>query len=99
MAYRGLVFDPEGRVLLREPRGHFDNYVWTFPKGRPDPGESPDATAIREVEEETGVHAWILAPIPGKFVGGTTINRFFLMAPDGPATPLATDVPETISVR
>jgi 8-oxo-dGTP pyrophosphatase MutT (NUDIX family) len=54
---------------------------------------------MREVEEETGVHARILAPIPGEFAGGTTINRFFLMAPDGPITPLASDVPETISVR
>jgi 8-oxo-dGTP pyrophosphatase MutT (NUDIX family) len=94
-----LVFDSEGRVLLREPRGHFDGYVWTFAKGRPDPGESPDATARREAEEETCVHARILAPIPGEFAGGTTINRFFLMVPDGPITPLSPHAPETISVR
>jgi 8-oxo-dGTP diphosphatase len=28
---------------------------WTFPKGKNDPGESDEAAAIREVEEETGL--------------------------------------------
>ncbi|MCX9193261.1 NUDIX hydrolase [Carbonactinospora thermoautotrophica] len=27
---------------------------WTFPKGKPEPGEHPLVTAVREVEEETG---------------------------------------------
>jgi 8-oxo-dGTP pyrophosphatase MutT (NUDIX family) len=42
------------RVLLRRPRGDFDGYVWTFPKGRPEPGETPELAALREVKEETG---------------------------------------------
>jgi 8-oxo-dGTP pyrophosphatase MutT (NUDIX family) len=29
--------------------------VWALPKGNIGPGEKPDATALREVEEETGV--------------------------------------------
>ncbi|MDX6411570.1 MAG: 8-oxo-dGTP diphosphatase [Gaiellaceae bacterium] len=28
---------------------------WSFPKGKNDPGESDEAAAIREVEEETGL--------------------------------------------
>ena len=32
---------------------------WTFPSGFVDPGEQPDATAIRETLEETGVVAQI----------------------------------------
>jgi 8-oxo-dGTP pyrophosphatase MutT (NUDIX family) len=28
--------------------------VWALPKGAVDPGEDPGATAVREVEEETG---------------------------------------------
>jgi 8-oxo-dGTP pyrophosphatase MutT (NUDIX family) len=35
------------------PGGKKDG-VWALPKGNVDPGESPSATAVREVEEETG---------------------------------------------
>ena len=77
-AYGGVV-TKDGMVLLREPANHYDDYVWTFPKGRNDAGETPEETALREVLEETGVHARIMAPIPGDFLGGTTINRYFLM--------------------
>lgn len=80
VSYGGVVFDDQGKVLLREPRGHFGGYVWTFPKGRSDPGESAEQTALREVREETGIEAGILAPIPGNFRGSTTDNTYFLMA-------------------
>ena len=99
IAYGGVLFDTEGRVLLREPRDHYDGYVWTFAKGRPDPGETAEAAALREVQEETGVKAAIVTPIPGDFVGGTTLNRYFLMVPDGPIQPLPPDTSETVSVR
>jgi hypothetical protein len=39
-AYGGVVIEPNGRLLLRRPKGDFDGYVWTFPKGRPDAGET-----------------------------------------------------------
>lgn len=79
VAYGGVVFDERGFVLLREPRNHFDGYVWTFAKGRPDPGETPAQTALREVNEETGVEARIVGALPNDYRGGTTINRYFLM--------------------
>lgn len=82
MAYGGVVIDPNGYLLLREVKNHFDGYVWTLAKGRPDKGESPRQTALREVREEMGVEASILTPISGEFAGGTTINRFFLMLID-----------------
>jgi 8-oxo-dGTP pyrophosphatase MutT (NUDIX family) len=81
MAYGGVVIDGEGRVLLREPRGHYDGYVWTFPKGRPNDGETPEAAALREVQEESGVLVEIVKRIPGSFEGGTTENVYFLMRP------------------
>lgn len=99
VAYGGVVFDTNGLVLLREPRNHFDGYVWTHPKGRPDPGESPEQTALRETREETGVDARIVAPIPGEYAGGTTINRYFLMQAPSGSGGVAADDPETLAVR
>jgi 8-oxo-dGTP pyrophosphatase MutT (NUDIX family) len=40
--------------VLLVHRGEYDD--WSFPKGKNDPGESDEAAAIREVEEETGLH-------------------------------------------
>ncbi len=83
VAYGGVLVDEQNRVLLREPKGHYDGYVWTFPKGRPDKGESADTAALREVKEETGYSARIVSQLPGRFLGGTTVNEYFLMVPDG----------------
>lgn len=47
-AYGGVIFDTDGGVLLREPANHKYGNVWTFSKGRPEPGETPDETALRE---------------------------------------------------
>ena len=80
-AYGGIVIDAAGRILLRKPSGEYDGYVWTFPKGRPNKGETPEAAALREVLEETGWICEIVRPIPGDSPGGTTITRFFLMKP------------------
>jgi len=81
IAYGGVIFDDAGRVLLRKPKGEFDGYKWTFPKGRPNDGETPEAAALREVLEETGVRAKIFGGIPGSFEGGTTDNYYYLMHP------------------
>ena len=53
-----------GGVLVRRLRGRWavaairpagkPEGVWALPKGRIGPGEEPAATAVREVEEETG---------------------------------------------
>jgi len=83
-AFGGVVINQEGRILLREPKGHYDNYVWTFPKGRPKKGQIPDetgeVTALREVLEETGIRAEIRKRLPGVYEGGTTETIFFLMS-------------------
>lgn len=81
IAYGGVVFNETGLVLLRKPKGEYDGYKWTFPKGRPDPGESPEAAALREVLEESGVKACIIGKVPGSFAGGTTENFYYLMKP------------------
>ena len=78
----GTVIDDDGRILLIEPRSHFDGYLWTFPKGRPAALETPEETVVREVREETGVTAVCRRPIPGRYRGGTTVSRYFLLKPD-----------------
>lgn len=79
VAYGGVVLDQANRVLLREPLNHYGGYVWTFAKGGPDKGETPEQTALREVLEETGVKAEIIQQIPGDFPGDTSTTIFFLM--------------------
>lgn len=77
--YGGIVFDDDGNVLLREPRHHFDGYVWTFAKGSRAGAEAPEETALREVREETGVEATIEGLVPGVFAGGTGTVVYFVM--------------------
>jgi 8-oxo-dGTP pyrophosphatase MutT (NUDIX family) len=63
-----------GGVVLREVAGQFqvllgrrrrerDGATWSLPKGTPDGDETREATALREVTEETGLEVRILAPV------------------------------------
>ena len=77
-------------VGLRRRDGDRRGGTWTLPKGTPDPGESIEQTALREVCEETGLHVRILAPLPSisyRFVqDGTRIEKtvhYWLMEPVG----------------
>jgi 8-oxo-dGTP pyrophosphatase MutT (NUDIX family) len=55
VAAGGLVQNPSKEVLLIFRRG-----FWDLPKGKLDEGETIEACAIREVEEETGLKQLIL---------------------------------------
>ncbi|NJK35551.1 MAG: NUDIX hydrolase, partial [Oscillatoriales cyanobacterium SM2_2_1] len=49
---------PDGRlVLVRQYRFAIARYLLEFPAGTLEPGEHPDATIGRELEEETGYRA------------------------------------------
>lgn len=81
LAFGGVLIDALDRVLLREPTNHYGHYIWTFAKGGPHPGETPEQTALREVLEETGYEAEIVRALAGEFVGDTSVTRFYLMRP------------------
>jgi 8-oxo-dGTP pyrophosphatase MutT (NUDIX family) len=52
-----LVRRLNGRWMVAAIRpGGKPEGLWALPKGRIGPGESAEATAVREVEEETGAH-------------------------------------------
>jgi 8-oxo-dGTP pyrophosphatase MutT (NUDIX family) len=51
----GLVLNEAGDVLMMSRRGK-----WDLPKGKLDPGETLEACAVREVQEETGLKNVIL---------------------------------------
>ena len=60
------LVDVEGRVLLAQrPEGKSLAGLWEFPGGKVEPGESPEAALIRELQEELGIETWdsCLAPL------------------------------------
>ena len=64
--------------------------IWLLPKGRIEKGETPEAAALREVSEEAGVRAAIIAPAGESTyeVRGKTVRTiFYLMEYQGETTP------------
>jgi 8-oxo-dGTP pyrophosphatase MutT (NUDIX family) len=67
-----------------------DGATWTLPKGTPISGETLEETALREVEEETGLKVRIVSPLDS--INYTFVQRglkirktvhYFLMEPVG----------------
>lgn len=77
-------------LVVGARRRDHDMLTWTLPKGTPNPGETREETALREVHEETGLEVRItdiLESIEYWFIQrGTRIHKtvhYFLMEPVG----------------
>ncbi|HIJ38729.1 MAG TPA: GNAT family N-acetyltransferase [Rhodospirillaceae bacterium] len=60
------LLDVDGRVLLAQrPQGKSMAGQWEFPGGKLQPGETPEAALIRELQEELGINVGLscLAPL------------------------------------
>ena len=61
----GLCRDPSGRLLrARLTPGQTDEGHWTMPGGGVEWGEHPDATVLRELEEETAARTSAMSASP-----------------------------------
>lgn len=60
----GIVFrrDPDAVRYLLVTARHQDD-AWVLPKGHIEDGESPGETAVREVREESGIEAKVIAEL------------------------------------
>ncbi len=50
-----MLFNPAGKVFVGRRFGNAYPNAWQMPQGGIDPGETAEAAALRELEEETGV--------------------------------------------
>ena len=71
-----IMREPDGRTWLVKPSNNFGGYNWTFPKGGVEEGLHPQANAIKEAYEESGLHAKITG-YAGDYHGDTSITRMY----------------------
>lgn len=75
------LIDPDGRVLLAQrPEGKSMAGLWEFPGGKIEPGETPEACLIRELQEELGIDTWESCLAPLNFASHT-YDDFHLLMP------------------
>ncbi len=75
----GVVVDDRGRVAVVHRPRHAD---WSLPKGKLDPGETWEAAALREIEEECGLRCELVHALPPtryRTAGGTKEVRWWRM--------------------
>ena len=75
------LIDIDGRVLLAQrPKGKAMAGLWEFPGGKIEPGETPEAALVRELEEELGINTWKSCLAPLTFASHT-YDDFHLLMP------------------
>ncbi|WP_458792069.1 8-oxo-dGTP diphosphatase MutT [Yoonia sp. MH D7] len=74
------LIDTDGRVLLgQRPEGKSMAGLWEFPGGKVEPGETPEAALIRELQEELGINTWSSCLAPLTFASHSYENFHLLM--------------------
>jgi len=75
------MVDSDGRVLLTQrPEGKQLAGLWEFPGGKVEPGETPEETLIRELQEEIGITTKVACLAPLTFASHT-YDDFHLLMP------------------
>jgi 8-oxo-dGTP pyrophosphatase MutT (NUDIX family) len=98
----GVVLKREQDAYLGLVIGRSTPRIWSLPKGHVEPAERMEDTAVREVREETGVAADIIASLPdirywfyANKVKHSKIVHFYLMRyRSGRPTPQVSEVDE-----
>ena len=74
------LIDVDGRILLAQrPQGKPMAGLWEFPGGKVEPGETPEAALIRELEEELGINTWASCLAPLTFASHAYADFHLLM--------------------
>ena len=74
------LVDADRRVLIaKRPEGKSMGGLWEFPGGKVEPGESPEAALIRELEEELGISTQEACLAPVSFASHSYENFHLLM--------------------
>jgi 8-oxo-dGTP pyrophosphatase MutT (NUDIX family) len=83
-----VVGSGPGARMLVVHRPRYDD--WSLPKGHLERGESPEAAALREVHEETGVRCTTVAPLgttDHMVDAGRKVVHWFLLRPVAESSP------------
>lgn len=75
------LIDVDGRVLIAQrPKGKSMAGLWEFPGGKIEPGETPEAALVRELDEELGVNTEAACLAPFAFASHS-YESFHLLMP------------------
>ncbi len=74
------LVDRDGRILVQQrPQGKALAGLWEFPGGKMEPGESPEAALVREIEEELGIVISEACLAPASFSSVALDDRHLLL--------------------
>lgn len=84
----GILFDPDGRLLLVRRANAPGRGLWSVPGGRVEAGEDDHAAVVRELAEETGITVRP-GPLAGVVVRGPyrIADYVCTVAPGSPTAP------------